>query len=91
MGKGPYVWFRSTFFFTYQTLSARVLKYKQTLKCYISTGSHCPIGFCLVIHFCDGVAVLIGANDLWYHRGQSCVYVSPFHHQLGVWRAAWVS
>ena len=51
---------------------------KQSLKRYMASGSHCPIGFHLVIGCRDGAAAPVGADDLWYHTGQSWVYVSPF-------------
>ena len=53
-------------------------KRKQSLKRYMASGSHCPIGFYLVIGCFDGAAALVGADDLWYHTGQSWVYVSTF-------------
>ena len=51
---------------------------KQSLKRYMASGSHCPIGFHLVIGCRDGAAAPVGADDLWYHTGQSWVYVSTF-------------
>ena len=40
----------------------------------MACGSHCPIDFHFVIGCFNGAAV--GADDLWYHTGQSWVYVS---------------
>ena len=53
-------------------------KIKQSLKRYMASGSHCPIGFHLFIGCRDGAAALVGADDLWYHTGQLWIYVSPF-------------
>ena len=44
----------------------------------MASGSHCPIGFHLVIGCRDGAAAPVGADDLWYHTGQLWVYVSTF-------------
>ena len=53
-------------------------KMKQALKRYMASGSHCPIGFHLVIGCCDEAAATTVANDLWHHTGQSLVSVSMF-------------
>ena len=44
---------------------------QQSLKRYMASGSHCPIGLHLVNGRCDGAAAPVGADDLWYHTGQS--------------------
>ena len=65
-------------FFNFKIEEKRIFENKQSLKRYMASGSHCPIGFHLVIGCCDGAAAPVGADDLWYHTGQSWVYVSPF-------------
>ena len=47
------------------------LKAQQSLKRYMASGSHCPIGLHLVNGRRDGAAAPVGADDLWYHTGQS--------------------
>ena len=46
-------------------------KRQQLLKRYMASGSHCPIGLHLVNGRRDGAAAPVGADDLWYHTGQS--------------------
>ena len=52
-------------------LYARLLWAEQSLKRYMASGLHCPIGLHLVNGRCDGAAAPVGADDLWYHTGQS--------------------
>ena len=44
----------------------------------MASGSHCSIGLNLFIGRGDGSAALVGVDDLWYHTGQSWIYVSTF-------------
>ena len=60
---------------------------EKSLKRYMASGSHCPIGFHLVIGCRDGAAAPVGADDLWYHTGQSWVYVSTFLRLSVNWRS----
>ena len=45
-------------------------KRQQLLKRYMASGSHF-ISFLFFIGCHNGAAALVGADDLWYHTGQS--------------------
>ena len=54
-----------------KTWRGLIISNKQSLKRYMASGSHCPIGSHKFFVFVMGQWPPVGADDLWYHTGQS--------------------